>query len=102
MQVSSSTLSSRPLVAVVGAGSIGVGWALVFARAGLPVALHDPDGSRLATAPVELEGRFDELARFELLDETAAVRARIEPQPVLAAAVEGAGTCRSAHRRTSR
>ncbi|MFT5532493.1 MAG: L-gulonate 3-dehydrogenase [Burkholderiaceae bacterium] len=30
-------------VAIVGAGSIGVAFALVFARAGWQVRLHDPD-----------------------------------------------------------
>ena len=45
------------MIAVVGAGSIGVGWAVVFARAGRDVAVYDPDPARLAAAPAELEAR---------------------------------------------
>lgn len=45
--------AERP-VAIVGAGSIGVGWALVFAMAGIPVRLHDPDPGRRAAAPGEI------------------------------------------------
>jgi 3-hydroxyacyl-CoA dehydrogenase len=29
-------------IAIVGAGSIGVGWAIVFVRVGLDVVVHDP------------------------------------------------------------
>ncbi len=43
------------MIAVVGAGSIGVGWAIVFARAGRDVAVYDPDPARLQAAPAEFE-----------------------------------------------
>jgi 3-hydroxyacyl-CoA dehydrogenase len=45
------------VIAVVGAGSIGVGWAVVFARAGRRVAVYEPDAARLAAAPDELAAR---------------------------------------------
>jgi 3-hydroxyacyl-CoA dehydrogenase len=45
------------VIAVAGAGSIGVGWAVVFARAGRDVAVYDPDPARLAAAPAEFERR---------------------------------------------
>ena len=44
-------------VAVVGGGSIGVGWAVVFSRAGYEVALHEPDAGRRAAVPSEVEER---------------------------------------------
>jgi L-gulonate 3-dehydrogenase len=44
-------------VAVVGGGSIGVGWAVVFARAGYEVAVHEPDAGRREAVPREVEAR---------------------------------------------
>ncbi|HEX6022044.1 MAG TPA: 3-hydroxyacyl-CoA dehydrogenase [Solirubrobacter sp.] len=41
------------MIAVVGAGSIGVGWTIVFARAGREVAVYDPDPARLEAAVAE-------------------------------------------------
>lgn len=78
-------------VAVVGAGSIGVAWAIVFARAGREVALHDPDPERLAAAGAELRTKLDELEAAGLLKESAfAVARRVEASGDLAAAVAGA------------
>jgi 3-hydroxyacyl-CoA dehydrogenase len=48
-------------IAIAGAGSIGVGWAVVFARAGHEVVLHDPDAGRRDKAPREIEQRLDAL-----------------------------------------
>jgi 3-hydroxyacyl-CoA dehydrogenase len=65
-------------VAVVGGGSIGVSWAIVFARAGHPVALHDVDPARLAAADGELRSRLAELDAHGLLSEpVATVHARV-------------------------
>ncbi len=60
-------------IAIVGAGSIGVGWAVVFARAGRQVVLHDSDAERLPPAMAEMRQRVDELARFALIDAPADV-----------------------------
>ncbi len=77
-------------VAVIGAGSIGVSWAIVFARAGRAVALHDPDAERLAAAPREVRVKLDELAAAELLEEPAGdVAGRVTPVADLGAAVRG-------------
>ncbi|MBC6457892.1 3-hydroxyacyl-CoA dehydrogenase [Actinomadura sp. HBU206391] len=54
-------------VAIVGAGSIGAAWAIVFARAGHRVALHDVDADRAATALSEIESRLAELDGFGLV-----------------------------------
>ena len=78
-------------VAIVGAGSIGVAFAVVFARAGWPVRLFDPDASRRDAAPGEIKQRLNELARFGLLDEAAdTVAARVQLATSIEAAVADA------------
>ncbi|MBA2475029.1 MAG: 3-hydroxyacyl-CoA dehydrogenase [Actinobacteria bacterium] len=78
-------------IAIVGAGTIGVGWAVVFARAGVSVAAHDPDPERLRAAAPELERRLGSLAAGGLLDEEpGAVAARVRFAGTLAEALEGA------------
>jgi L-gulonate 3-dehydrogenase len=77
--------------AIVGAGSIGVAFALVFARAGWQVRLFDPDLERLRLAGAELQARCDDLAGFGLLDEASAVvHARVLSVEALDEAVAGA------------
>ncbi len=79
-------------VAIVGAGSIGVAWTVVFSRAGFDVALHEPDGERRRLAPAELRARLDALAAAGLLDEDpASVAQRVRPADELATALAGAG-----------
>lgn len=56
-------------VGIVGAGSIGVAFALVFARAGWRVHLHDPDAARRALVVGEIGTRADALRSFNLVDE---------------------------------
>lgn len=78
-------------VAVVGAGSIGVAFALVFARAGLRVRVTDPDAARRAAATDEAAARLRDLDAHGLLAEPpGAVGARILVAPDLAAAVADA------------
>ncbi|WP_042338267.1 3-hydroxyacyl-CoA dehydrogenase [Paraburkholderia ferrariae] len=73
--------------AIVGAGSIGVAFAVVFARAGWRVRLYDPDAERRAAVPREIALRLSDLAHHGLLDETAnAIAARVEIVDTLAAA----------------
>jgi L-gulonate 3-dehydrogenase len=75
-------------VAIVGAGSIGVAFALVFARAGMTVRVQDPDARRLAAVPGEVSARLDDLGQYGLLDEPAeAILARISVTVGLAEAV---------------
>jgi L-gulonate 3-dehydrogenase len=67
-----------PPVAVVGAGSIGVAWALVFAQAGCAVGLYDPAAARRAAVPAELSSRLSALDDAGLLAEDAgAIASRI-------------------------
>lgn len=79
-------------VAIVGAGSIGTGWAIVFATAGHPVRLHDTAPERLAAAQSEICARLTDLQEFGLLAEApAAILARIAGTPDLNECVAGAG-----------
>jgi 3-hydroxyacyl-CoA dehydrogenase len=78
-------------VAVVGGGTIGVAWALVFARAGFAVAVHDSQPARLEAVPAELRRRLEDLAAAGLLDEPVdAVAARARLAAELADAVRDA------------
>ncbi|HYS63261.1 MAG TPA: 3-hydroxyacyl-CoA dehydrogenase [Paraburkholderia sp.] len=77
-------------VAVIGAGRIGCAWAIVFARAGLAVRLHDADPAALDAALPQLRNSVDDLKEFGLLDESPAdVVARITTVAALAEAVDG-------------
>lgn len=65
-------------VAIVGGGSIGTAWAVVFARAGFPVALYEPDPARRAACAREMRAHLADLAAFALLPEPPdAVMARV-------------------------
>ena len=84
-------------VAIVGAGSIGAGWAIVFATAGRPVRLHDTAPERLTTALAEVGARLADLQEFGLLREApAAILARIAGTPDLNDASPVPATSRSA------
>jgi L-gulonate 3-dehydrogenase len=69
------TMTTKPSatrrVGIVGAGSIGVAFAVVFARAGWSVRIYDPDPLRRAAVPDEIALRLDDLASYGLLDEPA-------------------------------
>jgi L-gulonate 3-dehydrogenase len=78
-------------IAIIGAGSIGVSWAVVFARAGHAVAVQDPDPERLQAAAKEVDQRLSALADAGLIEEPpATVAARVQMRGELAAAVAGA------------
>lgn len=75
-------------VAVVGAGLVGLGWAIVFARAGLPVRLFDNDPETLRLAPGRVRASLADMAAHGLLSEPAeAIVGRLAPAGSLAAAV---------------
>jgi L-gulonate 3-dehydrogenase len=65
-------------VAIIGGGSIGVAFCIVFARSGLEVSVYDPAQGRRDAVKPEVQARLVDLAEFGLLDEAAdAVLARI-------------------------
>lgn len=78
-------------VACVGAGLVGCAWAVVFARSGFTVTLHDSDASVLDEAPRRIGRQLAALRAHGLLDETAeAVAARVRTAGSLETAVHGA------------
>jgi 3-hydroxyacyl-CoA dehydrogenase len=78
-------------IAVIGGGSIGIAFAIVFARAGRQVRLYEPDAGRRAAVPGLLRARLDDLHAYELLDEAPdTVARRVAIAADLAAAVQDA------------
>ncbi|HSD42227.1 MAG TPA: 3-hydroxyacyl-CoA dehydrogenase [Burkholderiales bacterium] len=78
-------------IAIVGAGLIGRAWAIVFARAGHPVAVFDSDSGALAEGLHLIDAALADLAGYGLLDEPpAAVRARIGAAAALGDALRDA------------
>jgi 3-hydroxyacyl-CoA dehydrogenase len=76
---------------LIGSGTIGRGWAVVFARAGHPVALYDREPQAIDEAIGLIEASLSDLAAFGLLEEEpGAVLARIRPVRDLDEAVAGA------------
>ena len=79
------------MIGVVGGGSIGVAFAIVFARAGFPVRVYDPDPARRDAIPAEVELRLRDLQSYELIsEEPAAVAGRIAAVPTLEEVVANA------------
>jgi len=77
--------------AVVGGGSIGVAFAVVFSRAGWSVRVYDPDATRRAAVEQELLSRLADLHQYGLLKEHPAVVAqRVSVTERLPEAVAGA------------
>jgi 3-hydroxyacyl-CoA dehydrogenase len=56
-------------MAIVGAGSIGLAWSVVFARANCSVSLFDIAGRMREAAPAAVERRLRDLHRMGLLAE---------------------------------
>lgn len=74
-------------VAIVGAGLVGSGWAIVFARAGLEVKLYDVDAGIRNHVPAFLKGALEDMQGAGLVDKVDEVLARIEVVDTLEAAV---------------
>jgi L-gulonate 3-dehydrogenase len=78
-------------IAVIGAGLIGSAWAIVFARAGCQVALHDAAPQALQACQALLRKNVGDLERHGLLDEPVeTILARISSVATLAEALDGA------------
>jgi 3-hydroxyacyl-CoA dehydrogenase len=83
--------TSAERVALVGAGLIGRAWAMVFARAGMQVAVWDPDAYVAGAALETIRARLGDLSEAGLIDEAPdAVAARIARAASLEAAVADA------------
>jgi 3-hydroxyacyl-CoA dehydrogenase len=78
-------------IAVVGAGLIGRAWSMVFARAGLPVALWDKIPGVAEAAMARIGESLADLHAAGLVHEAPeAIAARITPVATLAECVAGA------------
>ena len=79
---------SAETVGIVGAGLIGRAWAIVFARSGFQVRLHDQVPAALDSCVGTIGERLRDLAEFGLIDEAPdTILARIRPDASLAEAV---------------
>ncbi|NIC39410.1 3-hydroxyacyl-CoA dehydrogenase [Halomonas desiderata] len=76
-------------VGVAGAGLIGRAWAIVFARAGLPVALYDVDRDALSNALGAIRQSLEDLQRAGLVEAVEPIMARIRTEASLAEAMVG-------------
>jgi 3-hydroxyacyl-CoA dehydrogenase len=77
-------------VAIVGAGLVGRAWAIVFARAGWEVRVHDASPAAAEAAPRLIRAGLDELARHGLVPDAAAAAARVTVATSLEATLAGA------------
>jgi L-gulonate 3-dehydrogenase len=82
-------LGGRP-VAVIGAGLVGAGWAIVFARAGLEVRVYDANRQATDSALSLISDQLKELSSFGLVDHPEEVAAHVTPAHSLADALDGA------------
>jgi L-gulonate 3-dehydrogenase len=82
-------LRGRP-VAVIGAGLVGAGWAIVFAQSGLNVRVYDADPYATERALALIQEQLKELSSFGLIDDPKGIAARLTPTYQLADAVNGA------------
>src|ERR1700720_718794 len=74
-------------IAVVGAGLVGRGWAIVFARAGHPVQLFDVTEEKISEALQTIEKNLADLASHGLISNPNEIRERITGTPDLADAL---------------
>jgi 3-hydroxyacyl-CoA dehydrogenase len=77
-------------VAIVGAGLVGSGWALVFARAGYNVRAFDPSEEVRERILPWAEESIVDLEKAGLLENSEDIMARLSVHETLAEAVEGA------------
>jgi len=82
---------SDPKFSIIGSGSIGIGWAIVFARAGYKVKVFDVEESALRNFEIQVKSRLELLDENKLLDDSPKkINARIQTTLDLAEALAGA------------
>ncbi len=88
--MNATTPIAKQAVAIVGAGLVGAGWAIAFARAGHPVRIYDANADIAAKAIPWATEQLTALRRHGLLDETPdVVGRRLSLAPTLEAAIDG-------------
>ena len=91
MKAQEAATAGPAKVAVIGSGSIGTAFAVVFGSAGHQVLVQDPDAQRLVEARATLGSILADLSGHGLLDDTPdAVLARVSFTSDLAEALSGA------------
>ncbi len=76
-------------VAVVGAGLVGAGWAIVFARAGYPTRIYDADPGLRSNVLASIRTNLEDLESFDLIESAEAVAKLITVHDSLESAVDG-------------
>lgn len=76
-------------VTILGGGVIGTGWAIVFARGGHAVRIHEPDAVARDTLPARLADAAQDAAAVPGGEDVAAILPRIAVTAGLAAALDG-------------
>jgi len=79
--------SSIQSVGVVGAGLVGSAWAIVFARAGVPVRAFDASEDIRRTALARIRASLEDMAKAGLVDGVDAICSRVTVVDDLEAAV---------------
>jgi 3-hydroxyacyl-CoA dehydrogenase len=82
-------VDGRP-VAVIGAGLVGAGWAIVLASAGLDVRIYDANASAIDSALNFIREQLRELSSFALIDDVDEVGKHLKTARSAAEAVDGA------------
>ncbi|MBB5753435.1 3-hydroxyacyl-CoA dehydrogenase [Prosthecomicrobium pneumaticum] len=77
-------------IAIVGAGLVGSGWAIVFARSGASVSVYDADAAIRGSVLDRIEASLEEMRAVGLVEAVAPVLARITVADTLADAVRDA------------
>ncbi|OKH71681.1 3-hydroxyacyl-CoA dehydrogenase [Mycobacterium sp. SWH-M5] len=86
------TSERTPSVALLGAGSIGVSFAVLFSTKGFRVNVFDPDPAAQSRAAAEIARRIDQLRAFgQVHEDPHAVAERIRFTTSLSGAVNGSG-----------
>jgi L-gulonate 3-dehydrogenase len=83
-------MSNKGHIAVVGAGLVGSGWAIVFARAGYEVKAYDASPDTRERLPGFLRESLVAMMDHGLVDDVEPIRSRIAVVNDLASAVRGA------------
>jgi L-gulonate 3-dehydrogenase len=81
------TLAQSRTIAVVGAGLVGLGWAIVFARSGLAVRLFDAEAQIRQAASARLRASLEDMAHHGLVDHVDEIAGRVTIVESLAEAV---------------
>lgn len=82
-------MSHQQTVGIVGAGLVGSGWAVVFARAGYSVRVYDPSEAVRSRVLGWAAESLKDLALTGLVDDAESALSRISIHDTLEAAVKG-------------